>query len=240
MGVMNKATGTLYLLPLPLGIGGVESLSFLGVQKLKDIDYFIAERARTFRRFLKDIIPSTNFEDIEVHEWSKGMTEREMEALLKPLGKGKDIGIVSEAGCPGIADPGALAVRLAHRQNVLVVPVAGPSSVLLALMGSGFNGQNFRFNGYLPREKSELQRQLLQLEKNVRHIGCTEIFIETPYRNNQLLEMAIQNLNQDTQFAVAVDLTLPEQFIRRDSIANWKVKERPSLHKRPAVFLIGS
>jgi 16S rRNA (cytidine1402-2'-O)-methyltransferase len=237
---MKKAIGTMYLLPLPLGIGGAESLSIAGIQKLSELDYFIAERARTFRRFLKEIAPETNFEGIEVHEWTKGMVEEAMEALLHPLEVGRDVGIVSEAGCPGIADPGALAVQLAHQFGYKVVPVAGPSSVLLALMGSGFNGQNFRFNGYLPREKNNLQNKLVQLERSVRQSGCTEIFIETPYRNDQLLDAAIQCLHQDTHLAIAADLTLPSQMIRRDSIGNWKSEERPKLHKRPAVFLIGS
>lgn len=237
---MEKAMGTLYLLPLPLGVGGAESLSVLGIHKLSIIDCFIAERARTFRRFLKEIVPETNFENIEVHEWTKGMEEKEMGVLLQPLGGGKDIGIVSEAGCPGVADPGALAVKLAHQNGYKVVPLAGPSAILLALMGSGFNGQKFRFNGYLPREKNELQSKLVQLERSVKQSGCTEIFIETPYRNDQLLEAAIQALHRDTHLVVAADLTLPEQFIRRDSMSNWKIKERPNLHKRPAVFLIGS
>lgn len=230
----------MYLLPLPLGSEGIESLSVTGIQKLSEIDYFIAERGRTFRRFLKEIVPETNFENIEVHEWTKGMVAEEMESLLQPLGRGRDVGIVSEAGCPGVADPGAMAVQLAHQLNFKVVPVAGPSAILLALMGSGFNGQNFRFNGYLPREKNELQNKLVQLERSVRQSRCTEIFIETPYRNDQLLEAAIQTLHKDTQLVIAADLTLPTQWIRRDSIGNWKTKERPNLHKRPAVFLMGS
>lgn len=236
---MKGAMGIMYLLPMPLGIEGVESLGVKGIQKLGELDYFIAERARTFRRFLKEILPETNFENITVHEWSKGTLESELEVLLKPLSMGKEIGIVSEAGCPGIADPGALAVKLAHQYGCKVVPIAGPSAVLLALMSSGFNGQQFRFHGYLPREKNELVNKLVQLEKSVRQSGCTEIFIETPYRNNQLLEAAIQALHRDTHLAIAADLTLPEEFIRRDSIGNWKTKERPQLHKRPAVFLIG-
>lgn len=230
-----KKRGSLYLIPMPLGEGGSESLSFLIKENLNRIDHYVVERERTFRRFLKDILEFPRQERLNLVEFGYG----EDDFLLKKVEDGLDVGIVSEAGCPGIADPGAELVALAHKNNINVIPLSGPSSLLLSLMGSGFQGQEFHFHGYLPREKGSLVGKLKRIEQEVFHSGATQIFIETPYRNVALMKTMLEILKKETEITVGMDLTLPQQVIKRGKVKDWLGWDFQILDKRPAIFLLG-
>ncbi|MFQ5446495.1 MAG: SAM-dependent methyltransferase [Saprospiraceae bacterium] len=230
--------GTLYLLPAPLGKEGGYALPAYVVNKLHELDYLVAERAKTARRFIKSTNPSKPISDYNIQELNEHTTQSEILPLLQPLLEGHNMGLLSEAGCPGVADPGAALVELAHARSVRVAPMVGPSSILLALMASGMNGQQFCFNGYLSPKPVQLAKDLRRLEQLSRKHRQTQIFIETPYRNNKMVDTALSCLSPGTLFCVAVDLTLPSQKVTTKSITNWKCSNRPDLHKRPAVFLL--
>jgi 16S rRNA (cytidine1402-2'-O)-methyltransferase len=228
----------LYLIPTTLGDQKIEYV-LPGNNSLivKNIRYFIVEDLRTARRYLKKIDPNINIDEIHFSELNEHTDKNELEELLSPLKHGHDVGIISEAGCPGIADPGADIVSLAHERKIRVIPLVGPSSVLLSLMASGMNGQNFAFIGYLPIKKSERIKSIRDIEKRSAIEKQTQIFIETPYRNTILLEELVNTLNDQTKLCIAVDLTLESESICTQTIASWK-KKLPTINKRPAIFLI--
>ncbi|RAK64098.1 SAM-dependent methyltransferase [Hymenobacter edaphi] len=201
--------------------------------------YFLVENARTARRFIKQVAPAQVMEELRLTVIDKDASEAQVKAALQVmLRDGLDAGVLSEAGCPGIADPGALLAREAHRVGVRVVPLVGPSSLLLALMGSGLNGQSFAFHGYLPIERGKRTAAIKQLERTAQQ--QTHLFIETPYRNGQLLEDLLAALQPSTRLCVAANLTAPTEYLRTDTVAGWRKTGLPDIHKQPAVFLIGA
>ncbi|MBR9922009.1 MAG: SAM-dependent methyltransferase [Bacteroidetes bacterium] len=232
-------TGTIFLLPIPLGDDAGHSLPDYLIRQFHQLDHFVAERAKTARRFLKEIQHPKPLPEIHIEELNKRSEAADLPFLLKPALEGHDLGVLSEAGCPGIADPGARLVGLAHDKGLKVMPFVGPSSLLLALMGSGMNGQQFCFHGYLPQKKPELIRKLQQLEKQSGKFRQTQLFIETPYRNTAMFEACLAALGPQTRLCIACDLTLPSEYIRTSTMIDWKKTPPPDLHKRPAVFLIG-
>ena len=234
---MNKK-GKLYLIPTPLGEEVVETIPTYVIEILHNLNYFIAERAKTARHFIKKTNPVKPFSELHFSELNKRTAPEEIQTFLNPALEGNDIGLLSEAGCPGVADPGAVIVEMAHQKNIEVIPLVGPSSILLALMASGMNGQNFAFQGYLSAKKPELAKDLKRIEQLAQKFKQTQIFIETPYRNGQLIETALKVLSSKTKFCIAADLTLPTQFIQTKKIGDWHKSPIPDLHKRPAIFLI--
>lgn len=233
---MNK--GKLYLFPTPLSENAIHTLPTYVIEKLHQIDVFIAERAKTARHFIKATQPPRPIQALTVHELGKYTTEVEWRQYLDAALEGKDIGLLSEAGCPGVADPGAEIVRLAYEKGLEVVPFVGPSSILLALMASGMNGQEFCFKGYLSPKKPQLAKDLKTLEQLSQRFHQTQIFIETPYRNQALVETALKSLSPSTRFCVACDLTAPTEWVKTLTIAEWQKTKLPDLHKRPAIFLL--
>jgi 16S rRNA (cytidine1402-2'-O)-methyltransferase len=207
------------------------------IASVADLTYFIVENARTARRYIKTIVPDKVIEPLQIVVIDKDSSESEVKKALLPLQQGLSAGIISEAGCPGVADPGAEVVKFAHRQGIKVKPLVGPSAILLALMASGFNGQSFAFHGYLPIEKKDRIQVIRHLEKEMLQRDQTQLFMETPYRNNQLLQDLTQHLTPQSRLCIAANLTGPTEYIRTDTIANWQ-KNLPDLHKQPAVFLL--
>lgn len=204
---------------------------------IEKIDHYIVEHQKNARRFIKSISPEKEQSSLKLQEINKFTQPEEIPAMLNPCLEGFDVGVISDAGCPGIADPGARAVHYAHENGIKVVPLVGPSSILLAMMASGFNGQNFTFNGYLPIEKSERKSELKRLEKLSKDFDQSQLFIETPYRNNQMLQSLIDILNPQTRICVACDITLPSEYIKTAPASVWK-KIKVDLHKRPTLFII--
>jgi 16S rRNA (cytidine1402-2'-O)-methyltransferase len=234
---MNK--GTLFLIPTTLGESALDSLSLQITETVCALSEFIVEDEKTARRFLKKINPEIRFDFIILHSLNEHTKPEEYSDYLSSALNGESIGLLSEAGVPCVADPGAVMVTLAHRKGIRVRPLSGPSSIFLALMGSGFNGQSFTFHGYLPVEKDARTRKIIELEKTARATGYTQIFIETPYRNNQLLHELISRCANDTVLCVAIDLTCESETIISQSIHEWK-KGVHDFNKRPSVFLIGT
>jgi len=205
---------------------------------IHSLDYFIVERAKTARRFLKLAAHPTTMQEIEIMELDKNNPAQDLPQFLGPLKKGISIGVISEAGCPGIADPGALAVKWCHENNIQVVPMVGPSSILLALMASGFSGQQFTFHGYLPVKKPELAATLKILESKVRKSQASQIFMETPYRNHGLLETILKTVSPQTKLCVAVNINGSHEWIQTKTVQQWK-NHTFSIHKKPAIFIFG-
>lgn len=232
------ATGKLYLIPAPLGDGATEAIPAYALEVLFRLDYLVVEKGKTTRQFMKAVHFPRPLSEVEYRELSEHTTLKEYGEYLIPAEHGRDIGLLSEAGCPGVADPGAVLVELAHQKGIEVVPLVGPSSILLALMASGLNGQRFCFQGYLTAKRGELGRDLKQLEQQSAREDSTQIFIETPYRNQSLLEAILKTLSPQTRLCMAADLTLPTQYIRMATIAEWRSQPLPSLDKRPTVFLL--
>jgi 16S rRNA (cytidine1402-2'-O)-methyltransferase len=231
---------SLFLLPAPIAENALHTIPPYVVDVARQLDVFIAERAKTARHYLKALGPAKPLQEIQVVELPDNQAAGEAEAVfLEAVRAGRDVGLVSEAGCPGVADPGAAIVAVAHREGVRVVPLVGPSSLLLALMASGMNGQRFAFHGYLSPKRPELARDLRRLEQTARQQRQTQLFIETPYRSQMVLEVALDTLQPDTRFGVAQDLSGPSEFIRSLPIREWKKQARLELGKLPAVFLIG-
>lgn len=222
-----------------MGEGAIQTLPQYVLDVVHRLDIFIAERPKTARRFLKSIATPVAFADMTFYELNKYTDVAERNTFLDKIFDGKDIGVLSEAGCPGVADPGAEIVAMAHRKGIEVIPFVGPSSILLALMASGMNGQQFAFVGYLPAKPNERIKALKREEHQSSATHQTRIFIETPYRNNALIADAIKHLSPHTQFCIAADLTLPTQYICTRTIGEWRKQAPPDLHKRPAIFLIG-
>ncbi|HTO36222.1 MAG: SAM-dependent methyltransferase [Flavobacteriaceae bacterium] len=230
--------GKLYLIPATLGeISPDDVLPHTIKRSIDFINDYIVENEKTARRFIKSVNPEKNQASLKIQVLNKHTQPEEYTEMLQPCFQGRNIGLMSEAGCPGIADPGAVIVKQAHERGIQVVPLVGPSSVLLALMSSGMNGQNFAFNGYLPIDKNEKKDALKKLEKQSSDKNQTQIFIETPYRNNKLVEDLLQVLNPSTRLCIAADITLPSEFIKTRTVQEWK-KNKVDLHNRPTIFII--
>ncbi|HEY2582192.1 MAG TPA: SAM-dependent methyltransferase [Mucilaginibacter sp.] len=230
--------GTLYLIPVPLAEeAAAKSFTNYLTNTVNEINEYIVENEKTARRFLKEAGLKTPQSDLIIHDYSKHNRDGNTADFFKGLQAGKNVGLMSEAGCPGVADPGAGIVEKAHRMGIKVVPLVGPSSILLALMASGFNGQSFTFHGYLPIDKADRSKRIRELENLAERNDQTQIFIETPFRNNPLLEEILKTAHPKTRLCIACDLTSATEFIQSKTIAEWQ-KKVPELHKRPAIFLI--
>lgn len=231
--------GTLYLVPVTLGGSNVEYVLPANViHTARQLDTFIVENEKTARQFLGMIKPAKPIRELNLLTLNEHTAEKELPPLLAPLLNGCDVGLISEAGCPGIADPGADLVRLAHRKGIRVVPLVGPSSILLALMASGMNGQHFTFLGYLPAEKNERIQKIREIEKRSQQHQETQIFIEAPYRNQHMLQDIVETCNSDTRLCIATNISLESELIASKSIAGWKTSTLPDLHRQPTVFLL--
>lgn len=230
--------GKLYLIPTTLGeCDPMDVLPQTVKRTLDFIDYYIVENEKTARKFIKSVQPEKIQASLKLSSLNKHTEISEHNKMIQPCIEGKNVGLMSEAGCPGVADPGAVIVKIAHEKGIQVIPLVGPSSILLALMSSGMNGQSFTFNGYLPIEKSEKKIALKQLEKVSQDKNQSQIFIETPYRNNKLLEDIVQILQPNTHLCIATDITLPTEFIKTLRVSEWK-KVIVDLHNRPTIFII--
>ncbi len=231
--------GTLYLIPTVLSDSAplAQVLPSGNATVVVRLKHFIVENVRTARRFLKQVDKSIDIDGLTFYELNQHTDLAQIGGYLQPLEQGEDIGIISEAGCPAIADPGADVVALAQRRGAKVVPLVGPSSILLSLMASGFNGQSFAFHGYLPIDKNERAQRLKLLERRIYAEHQTQIFIETPYRNRQMVEDLCKNLQPQTKLCIASDITGATESIRTHTIADWK-KSLPDIGKVPCIFLI--
>ncbi|HSV76789.1 MAG TPA: SAM-dependent methyltransferase [Bacteroidales bacterium] len=235
---MSSKTGRLFLIPASLGSENIQAiLPAHNSEVVNGLDMFIVENLRTARRFLRAAGYLRSFDEVQFFLLNKHSSEGDLPEFVQMMLNGKNIGLISEAGCPCIADPGHEVVLLAHQNGIPVVPLVGPSSILLALMASGFNGQQFAFHGYLPIDKTERARKLKQLELAAWKDSQTQIFMETPFRNNQLMTAMVEILRPDTLLCVACDLTLTSEFIKSQPVVNWK-KNMPDLHKRTSIFLL--
>lgn len=233
------ALGTLFLIPVPLAANtAAASFTPFLSETINQINEYIVENEKIARRFLKQAGLKTSQNELRIHDYGKHAREKaNIKELFKGLMEGKNVGLMSDAGCPGIADPGATIVAEAHKRGVKVVPLVGPSSITLALMASGFSGQSFCFHGYLPIDKKERSSAIKTLEKNAQSKNQTQIFIETPFRNNALLEELLKICANNTLLCVACNLTGEDELIISEPVSNWK-KRKINLHKKPAIFLI--
>jgi 16S rRNA (cytidine1402-2'-O)-methyltransferase len=230
--------GKLYLIPTTLGEMNPEDVLPQTIKRSIDfIDHYIVENEKTARRFIKSVHPEKKQPDLKISVLNKHTETHEYQEFIKPLLNGQNIGLMSEAGCPGVADPGAVIVKLAHEKGIQVVPLVGPSSILLAVMASGMNGQSFAFNGYLPIDKGEKKSALKNFEKLSFDKNQSQLFIETPYRNNKLVEDLLAILQPNTNLCIACDITLPTEYIKTLAIKDWK-KQKVDLHNRPCIFII--
>jgi len=233
-----KFSGKLYLIPTTLGDSNpIEVLPYAIKKIIEKVDHYIVENEKTARKSIKLVMPNKNQPSLHLSPLNKFTDAGSISSYLEPCKEGIDIGLLSEAGCPGVADPGAEVVKLAHEMGIQVIPLVGPSSILLAMMGSGMNGQSFTFHGYLPIDKKERKHELKNLERISLEKNQAQIFIETPYRNNSLLEDIVQTLNPSTKLCIACDLTLISEYIITKSILDWS-KTKVDLHKRPTIFII--
>lgn len=225
-----------YLIPSLLDETAIHTIPSYIIEAVKNCQVFFVENERTSRRFLKQLwreMVIDNYEWFAIHK-----TEEEaVTAFKQKIKEGKTIGIISEAGCPGVADPGQLLIAAAQEMNVEVKPLVGPNSILLALMASGMNGQQFHFAGYLPIDNQQRMQAIRELENESKKKNCTQLFIETPYRNNQLIEVILKTCHSSTRLCIAVDITGEKEWIKTKSVAEWK-KEKIDIHKRPAIFLL--
>lgn len=233
-----REVGKVYLLPTVIAEDTIEQVLPASVKATANkLNYFLVENVRTARRFLSALGVEQPISSLHFEVLNKRSPEEVLSKLFEPVRQGKDIGILSESGCPGVADPGAMAVNYAHKHQIQVVPLVGPSSFLLALMASGFNGQSFVFHGYLPIDKQERTKAIRQLEKQAQEQHQTQMFMETPYRNNQLLDALLRNCRNSTKLCIAKGVTSADEYIKTMSIQEWK-KNKPNLHKVPTVFLV--
>lgn len=232
-------TGTLYLVPSTLGECSLESVIPAGVQSIaKSLRYFIVENAKSARAELKRIGVESPIQEIDIRVLPRTPKQSDLDDLLAPLASGKPAGLMSEAGVPAVADPGAMLVRAAHFKCIQVMPLVGPSSILLALMASGLNGQRFAFHGYLPVREPERSIRIAELERESKKRDQTQVFIETPYRNAALFDALLQTCHSDSLLCLASDLTMPTQVIGTKTIEAWRYCVRPAIGKRPTVFLL--
>ena len=235
---MASKLGTLYLIPCTLGDTPAEQvLPQHVINVARKLQHFVVEQPKSARQFLSALKPEQPIQSLHFATLNEHTAANELPALLAPLLAGHDVGIISEAGCPGIADPGAALVNLAHRNGIRVVPLVGPSSILLALMASGLNGQCFAFHGYLPIAETERNKTIAMLEIESAKRKQTQLFIETPYRNDKMFGALLTQCRPDTMLCVATDITLPSEQIQTFTIAKWKSQPAPQLNKRPSLFL---
>jgi 16S rRNA (cytidine1402-2'-O)-methyltransferase len=234
----NASLGKLYLIPTTMGESDpMDVLPQTVKRAIEFIDYYIVENEKTARKSIKAVLPEKKQSELVLFALNKHTDAGEHLSFIQPLLEGKNVGLMSEAGCPGVADPGAVIVKIAHEKGIQVIPLVGPSSILLAMMASGMNGQSFTFNGYLPIDKGEKKSALKNLEKLSFDKNQSQIFIETPYRNNKLLEDILQALQPATHLCIATDITLPTEYIKTLRVADWK-KTKVDLHNRPTIFII--
>jgi 16S rRNA (cytidine1402-2'-O)-methyltransferase len=234
----KKEKGKIYLIPTPLAAEAAHhTIPPYVAQRVESLNCFIVERAKTARHFIRAMCPVKPLGDLEIFELNTHSEDLDFKAIAARLRKGENIGLMSEAGCPAVADPGSTVVAWAHREGFETVPMVGPSSLLLALMGSGMNGQGFTFGGYLPAKRDELARKFTQLEEAARRTKFTQIFIEAPYRNKQFIETAVATLHPNTRFCIAADLTTPQEFIATKTVGEWRKSPPPDLHKHTVIFL---
>jgi 16S rRNA (cytidine1402-2'-O)-methyltransferase len=239
----SNSLGKLYLIPITLSNPGETTVVPEDVlphtikRTIDFVDYYIVENEKTARKFIKSIHPEKKQPDLKISVLNKHTEIAEHNDFIQPILRGENIGLMSESGCPGIADPGADIVKLAHEKGIQVVPLVGPSSILLALMASGMNGQSFAFNGYLPIDKNDKKQALKNFERLSQDKNQSQLFIETPYRNNKLMEDLLQILQPNTYLCVACDITLPTEYIKTKTVNQWK-KEKADLHNRPCIFII--
>ena len=239
----SNSLGKLYLIPITLSNPGETTVVPEDVlphtikRTIDFVDYYIVENEKTARKFIKNIHPEKKQPDLKISVLNKHTEIAEHNDFIQPILRGENIGLMSESGCPGIADPGADIVKLAHEKGIQVVPLVGPSSILLALMASGMNGQSFAFNGYLPIDKKDKKQALKSFERLSQEKNQSQLFIETPYRNNKLMEDLLQILQPNTYLCVACDITLPTEYIKTKTVNQWK-KEKADLHNRPCIFII--
>jgi 16S rRNA (cytidine1402-2'-O)-methyltransferase len=230
--------GTLYLIPVPLAENATgKSLTPYLVDTINHISEYIVENEKTARRCLKEAGLKTPQSELVIHDYGKHNRDIRDNDFFTGLLAGKDVGLMSEAGCPGVADPGADIVAEAHRKGIKVVPLVGPSSILLAIMASGFSGQSFCFHGYLPIDKVERARSIKELEGQAERLKQTQLFIETPFRNNPMLEEILRTCKPTTRLCIASNLTGDNELVKTQTIAAWK-KQIPDLHKQPTIFLV--
>ena len=231
-------TPTLYLIPVTMGDTPIDKvLPKYNTEIINSLSFFIVENIRSARRFLKKCNPEIDIDALTFYELNKRTLSKDIANFLNPIRTGESIGVISEAGCPAIADPGADVVAIAQKENYKVVPLVGPSSILMSLMASGFNGQSFAFHGYLPIETNERIRELKELENKVYRDNQTQIFIETPYRNNKMAEDILENCKPQTKLCIAMNITCDNETIITKKVGAWRGK-LPDMHKQPCVFLI--
>ena len=229
----------LYLIPVTLGETEINQvLPSYNHDIIVNIKHFVVENIRSARRFLKKVEKSIDIDELTFYELNRHTDRNFIAEYLKPLEEEKPVGIISEAGCPAIADPGADVVAIAQKKGFKVIPLVGPSSIIMSVMGSGFNGQSFAFNGYLPVDQSERVKALRRLENKIYNEDQTQLFIETPYRNGKMFETIINALKPNTKLCVAAGITCPEEYIKTKTIAQWKKDPLPDMGKIPAVFLL--
>jgi len=229
----------LYLLPVTLGDTEIDNvLPSYNREIIRQIKFFIVENVRSARRFLKKADRDINIDELTFYLMDKHTDAAKMASYLKPLEEGSAMGVISEAGCPAVADPGADVVAVAQRKNLRVIPMVGPSSIIMSVMGSGFNGQSFAFNGYLPIEPAERTKRIKQLETRAYTEDQTQLFIETPYRNHKMLEELLRTCKPSTRLCIASGITCAEEYIHTHTIAEWKKIKLHDLSKIPTIFLI--
>ena len=233
------APGKIFLIPTP--ISGLNPGAIINPQSkeiISSLSWFLCENIRTSRRFISSLQLGINIEALEFSELNKDTPDAALSLYMKRIAAGESAGVMSEAGCPGIADPGAKIAALAHQRGLEIVPLVGPSSIFMALMSSGFSGQSFTFHGYLPIESKAAKDKIAQMEKEVRASGTTQVFMETPYRNNQLLELLLATCHPSSLLSISCNITASDELIKTQTVRNWS-KSKPDLHKKPTIFLLG-
>lgn len=235
---MATEKGSLYLIPTPLGDVPIDQvIPAYNLEIIYRIDVFIVEELRTARRFLKKCGYKKDFDNVTFHTLNEHTQDVEMTGFLDAAMQGKPIGLLSEAGCPAVADPGTSVVNHAHQKGIRVIPLTGPSSILLSLMASGLNGQQFTFHGYLPVKSNERKQKIKELDRSVQRIPHTHIFIEAPYRNKQMIDSLLETCNPNTLLCIASNITLPDESIKTKTIGDWR-KNKPDPGKNPTVYLL--
>ena len=236
---MANPFGNLYLIPVPIHEGEASFSIPKGViERVKHLNHFVVENEKTARKMIRCIYPEVSQPALTLSILDKNTPITEIESLLSPCQKGIPVGLMSEAGVPAVADPGSRLVEVAHQKNIKVIPLVGPSSILLALMASGLNGQSFAFNGYLPIDPNDKKKTVIELEKRSFSYGQTQIFMETPYRNDKMFEFLVKILGNETLLSVAVEINGDQEYIKTLPVSRWKTITSPDLHKRPAIFSI--
>ena len=239
----NPSYGTLYLIPVTLGDDNIATLLPISlpsdvIKITQTLEHFLVESEKSARQFLSAIKTAKPVRELTLSLLNEHTLDKDLAALMAPLLAGKNVGLMSDTGCPGVADPGAKLIALVHQKNIKVVPFVGPSSILLSLMASGLNGQQFAFLGYLPVDKQARNLKLKEIEKRSQTHNETQIFIETPYRNQHMLEAILTSCNANTRLCIACHISLPDEMIATKKISDWKLSPLPDLHKKPAVFLL--